>query len=106
MQEIINEFGSGIYYVAHVVMSCVGIIDNGFSVFMLAAGVYNPGLQLDFLLLMIVAAVVLAMRVIGGGLGWLILLFCVLLLLHRVVPGLSAPGGLPVSSPLQGAVQQ
>ncbi|MDR3504789.1 MAG: hypothetical protein P4L52_00935 [Acidocella sp.] len=106
MQEIINEFGAGIYSVAHVVMSGVGIIDNGFSVFMRAVGVANPGLQLDFLLLMVVAVVVLAMRIIGGGLGWIILLLCVLLLLHRVVPGLSAPGGLPVSSPLQGAIQQ
>lgn len=106
MQEIINEFGSGIYYVAHVVMSGIGMVDNGFTTFMLAVGVANPGLQLDSLLLMVVVGVVLAMRVIGGGLGWIVLLLCVLLLLHRIVPGLGAPGGLPVSSPLQNAIQQ
>lgn len=106
MQQFINEFGGGIFYVARLLMSGVGVVDNGFTIFMQAVGVANPGLQLDFLLLMVVAMVVLAMRLIGGGIGWFILLLCMLLLLHRVLPGMSGPGGISVASPLQNAMQQ
>ncbi len=101
-----SEFGAGIYYIVHIVMAGIGVVDNGFSAFMLAVGVTNPGVQMDCLLLVAVAIVVLAMRFIGGGMGWVILLFCVLLLLHRVLPGLSVPSGLPVTSPLQNTTQQ
>ncbi len=106
MQQFINEFGGAIFYVVSLVMSGVGIVDNGFTIFMLAAGVGSPSLQLTFLLLMVVAAVVLAMRLIGGGIGWFILLLCVLLLMHRVLPGMGGPEGMHVASPLQNALQQ
>src|SRR5271165_4133703 len=106
MQQLINEFGGGIFYFVRLVMSGVGIVDNGFTIFMLAAGVGSSSLQLTFLLLMVVAAVVLAMRVMGGGIGWLVLLLCVLLLLHRVLPGMGGSGGGFVASPLQNALQQ
>jgi len=106
MQQFINEFGGGIFYIARLLMSGVGIVDNGFTIFMQAVGVTNPGLQLDILLLMVVAMVVLAMRLIGGGVGWFILLLCMLLLLHRVLPGMSGSGGISVASPLQNALQR
>jgi hypothetical protein len=98
--------GAAVEYVVYMVMSVIGGIDDGFSVVMRAVGVPDPHLQLIFGLLFLVVAVILALCIVGGGLGWIILLFCVLLLLHRIVPGLGAPGGLPVASPLQNATQQ
>ena len=104
MQRFVDEFGAGIYYILHVVMSGIGFVDAGFTAFMLALGVANPGLQLDLLLIMVVAVVTLTMRAIGGGSGWVILLLCVLLLMHRVLPGVGGVDALPVASPLQSAL--
>jgi hypothetical protein len=87
MQQSTGGFGSGVTIIVNFIMSIIGGIDDGFSAFMLAAGVYSPGLQLAFLLIMVIAAVILSLRLLGGGLGWLVLLFCVMLLLHRLVVG-------------------
>jgi hypothetical protein len=39
--------------------------------------------------------VVLAMRLMGSLLGWLVLLLLILLLLHRVVPNFAGPDHFP-----------
>jgi hypothetical protein len=91
MQQYTSGFGSGVAVVINFILSVFASIDDGFSTFMQATGVYSPGLQLAFLLIMVIAAVILALRLAGGGLGWLILLFCVALLLHLLVPALRLP---------------
>ncbi|MCB5943674.1 hypothetical protein [Acidocella sp. KAb 2-4] len=106
MQNLINDFGSGIFYIVQVVMSGIGVIDNGFTTLMQAAGVQSSSLQLIFLLLLMVVAMVLAIRLLGGASGWVLLLLCILLLLHRVLPGAGGPSGFPVASPIENALHQ
>jgi hypothetical protein len=84
-------------------MRGVGVIDDLFSALMRWFGVYDPHWQLIILLGVIAFYVVLSLRAVGGMLGWAMLFFAVLLLLHRTVPGVSAPT-LPVASQLQNAL--
>ncbi len=90
--QAIEQFAQGVVVICLIVMRGVGVIDNFFSRIMIDLGVYDPRFQLYILLCVMVFYVVLSLRAVGGFLGWGMLLFAVLLLLHRTLPQLSAPG--------------
>ncbi len=99
--KMFEDFAIGVVAILIVLMRGVGVIDDLFSAAMRACDVYDPHWQLVILLGLTAFYVVLSLRAVGGMLGWVMLLFAVLLLLHRTVPGLSAPG-IPITSTLQG----
>ncbi len=90
--RVIEQFAQGVVVVCLIVMRGVGVIDNLFSQMMIALGIYDPRWQLYILLAVMAFYVVLSLRAVGGFLGWGMLLFAVLLLLHRTLPQLSPPG--------------
>ena len=96
----IEQFAVGVVMICVMIMRGVGVVDDMFSGLMRSFGVYDPNWQLCILLGLIAFYVVLALRAVGGMLGWAMLFFAVLLLLHREVPSLSAPS-MPVASQLQ-----
>jgi len=96
----IEQFALGVVTICLVIMRGVGVIDDLFSRLMEHLGVYDTGWQLCILLALLAFYVVLSLRAVGGMLGWTMLFFAVLLLLHRTVPALSSPANLPVASQL------
>jgi hypothetical protein len=96
----IEQFAIGVVTICVIIMRGVGVIDDLFSTMMESFGVYDPHWQLYILLGILAFYVVLSLRAVGGMLGWAMLFFAVLLLLHRTLPSLSAPG-MPVASQLQ-----
>ncbi len=96
----IEQFALGVVAICMTIMRGVGVIDDLFSSLMQAIGVYDPGWQLCILLGVLAFYVVLSLRAVGGMLGWAMLFFAVLLLLHRTVPRLSSPADMPVASQL------
>ena len=96
----VEQFALGMVTICVVIMRGVGVIDNLVTVFMYRMGVYDTGWQLGILLAILAFYVVLSLRAVGGMLGWVMLLFGVLLLLHRTVPSLAAPSNMPISSQL------
>lgn len=90
--KAVEAFALGVVTLCIIVMRGVGVIDDLFSALMRACGVYDPHWQLCALLGVIAIYVVLSLRAVGGVLGWAMLFFAVLLLLHRTLPALSAPG--------------
>jgi hypothetical protein len=101
--KAVEQFAIGVVTICVVIMRGVGVIDDLFSDVMRQAGVYDPGWQLGILVVVLVFYVVLSLRAVGGMLGWAMLFFAVLLLLHRTVPALSAPN-MPVASQLENAL--
>lgn len=99
----LQEFAVGLVTICVFLMRGVGVIDDQFSGLMRAMGVVDPGWQLAILLGLMVFYVVLSLRAVGGMLGWVMLLFGVLLLLHRTVPGSSSPT-MPIAAQLQNAL--
>jgi hypothetical protein len=99
----IEQFAVGIVAICMIVMRGVGVIDDLFTTLMLHCGVFSPHLQLIVLLGILAFYVVLSLRAVGGMLGWAMLLFAVLLVLHRTIPSLSSPD-LPVASQLENAL--
>ena len=100
MSHLITSFTIGILTIVGFVMHYVGFADNGFTRLMIKAGIVYPRDQLYIYLAVMVILAFVALRVLGGMLGWVILILLVLLLLHRVVPGISAPNGA-FQTPLQ-----
>jgi hypothetical protein len=100
----IEQFAIGVVSICVIVMRGVGVIDNLFSDMMNAMGVFDPTWQLCILLCLIAFYVVLSLRAVGGMLGWAMMFFAVLLLLHRTVPSLSAPD-FPIASQLNNALK-
>lgn len=96
----IEQFALGVVTICVVIMRGVGVIDDLFSTLMQHLGVFDAGWQLCILLAVLAFYVVLSLRAVGGMLGWAMLFFAVLLLLHRMVPSLSAPVSVPVVSQL------
>lgn len=97
--QAVQQFASGIVTICIVIMRGVGVIDGLFSDLMYKVGVYDPSWQLGILIIVLVFYVVLSLRAVGGMIGWAMLFFAALLLLHRTVPSLSAPN-FPVTSQL------
>jgi hypothetical protein len=87
----IEQFAVGVVTICVVLMRGVGVIDDLFSQLMQFCGVYDQHWQLCILLVVLVFYVVLSLRAVGGMLGWAMLFFAVLILLHRTVPSLTAP---------------
>ena len=96
----IEQFALGVVTICMIIMRGVGVIDDLFTRVMEDIGVYDTGWQLCILLALLAFYVVLSLRAVGGMLGWAMLFFAVLLLLHRTVPSLSAPTNMPVTSQL------
>jgi hypothetical protein len=103
MKEV-EQFAVGVGTICLVLMRGVGVIDDLFSKLMNLFGVYDPHWQLGILLVVLVFYVVLSLRAVGGMLGWAMLFFAVLLLLHRTIPSLSAPDTTMVAPALQNAL--
>ncbi len=81
-----------------LVLAGVGIIDGFLAKLMTSAGV-DPNLQVIILVCVAVLLVIAAVRSLGAVFATLAVMLLVLLLLHRVVPGLQAPHfGLPGDS--------
>ena len=76
---------AGVFVIFAFVMAFIGRIDAGLAHFMTSYHI-SPHWQLYILLIATVMLVVLALRLLGGLLGWAVLILLVLLLLHRVVP--------------------
>ena len=70
-----------------LVMGFIGRIDASLTILMTNYGI-SPQWQLYILLTATVVLVVLALRLLGGLIGWAVLILLVLLLLHWVVPSL------------------
>ena len=101
--QAIEQFAMGVVAICVIIMRGVGVIDDLFSQVMIALGLFDPHIQLYILLGILAFYVVLCLRAVGGMLGWAMLFFAVLLLLHRTVPSLSAPS-MPVVSTLSNAL--
>lgn len=101
--QAIEQFAMGVVAICVIIMRGVGVIDDLFSQVMNSFGVFNAHVQLYILLGILAFYVVLSLRAVGGMLGWAMLFFAVLLLLHRTVPSLSAPS-MPVASQLSNAL--
>lgn len=98
--EAVEQFAVGVVTMCVIIMRGIGAVDDMFTGAMRYFGVDDPHWQLCILLGLIAFYVVLALRAVGGMLGWAMLFFAVLLLLHRAVPSLSAPP-MPIATQLQ-----
>jgi hypothetical protein len=87
----VEQFALGVVTICVIIMRGVGVIDDMFSAIMRFFGLYDPQWQLYALVIFLAFYVVLSLRAVGGMLGWAMLFFAVLLLLHRTIPSLSAP---------------
>jgi hypothetical protein len=96
-----SEFSSDALAIAEFIMRWIGYLDAAISHVMILAGL-GPERQTELLLVLTVVLVVLALRVLGGLLGWLTLIVLLLLLLHHIVPGILPPQVGP--APLQNAL--
>ncbi len=93
MGHFVDFFAIGIVAFCEFIMHYVGIVDDLFSRLLILTGITNSKYQLYVFLIFMLALVVFALRILGGLLGWVVLILLVLMLLHRVVPGISTPGG-------------
>ncbi|HUW80552.1 MAG TPA: hypothetical protein VMV54_06605 [Acidocella sp.] len=97
MNNAIEAFVTGVLALCGLVMLGVGTVDDTLGMAMTSVGI-DPNWQLSILLVLTAALVVFVMRVLGGLLGWVVLLLLVLLLLHRIVPGMVTPTIMPLAS--------
>lgn len=95
MNDTPNAFVQSLLDVIEYVMHGVSIFDNGFSDLMRAAGIVDPQRQIIILLVLSVILVVVALRAVGGFIGWVMLIFLLLLMLDRVVPSLGTQNLTP-----------
>jgi len=102
MQNIVSSFVSGVVYAGQFVMLLVGDVDNLLSRIMNLVGV-SPAGQVFIVVVFAVFLGVLGLAAVRGLVGWLVLIFMVLLALHRIVPSYSS-GGSVVPSALQHAL--
>ena len=100
----LEELMLGVVLTCELIMRWVGAVDDLFSTGMRAIGVFDPHVQLYTLLAVIAFYVVLSLRAVGGLLGWVMLFFAVLLLLHRVEPGVASNVHWPVTNALEQAL--
>jgi hypothetical protein len=93
--QAVEQFAMGVVAICMIIMRGVGVIDDLFSQVMISLGVLDAHVQLYILLGILAFYVVLSLKAVGGMLGWAMLFFAVLLLMHRTIPSLSAPN-MPV----------
>lgn len=93
MDSVIVYFLTGIFYVCALVMHAAAIINGAAEQFMENMGIL-PLYQLYIFVGLFIVLSVLALRVLRGFPGWVVVLLLVLLLVERIVPGLSSPGTL------------
>jgi hypothetical protein len=86
----VDQFAIGVVTICVIIMRGVGVIDDMFSAMMRFCGLYDPHWQLYVLVIFLAFYVVLSLRAVGGMLGWAMLFFAVLILLHRTMPSLTA----------------
>lgn len=104
LQSVLNEVVS----LAGVVLHVAGAVNATASRFLTDFGIMPPYQLYLFLVLMVTLSVV-ALRSLGGLLGWLVVVVLLVLLLQRVVPGIGAPAAgssptAPVVQPLRNAL--
>jgi hypothetical protein len=85
LNQAVSYFLDGILALCILVMRGVGWVDGVLTIPMQSADL-SARTQAYILLVVTVVLVVLALRVLGGLLGWLVFLFLVLLLLHHILP--------------------
>lgn len=86
----INLVMSALLFLAGLVMQVIGFVDALLMKFMMSAGIPQR-LQVVVLVLVAIALVVAAFRLLGGVLGFLIILLLVLLVVHAAFPGMQLP---------------
>jgi hypothetical protein len=92
MAQAINLIVFAIMTLASVVMAFIGFIDRFLAALMTSAGI-PPNAQLILLVVAVVVLVIFAVRALGGVFAGLIIVLLVLLLLHKVFPGMDIPQG-------------
>ncbi|MDE8348125.1 MAG: hypothetical protein POG74_01390 [Acidocella sp.] len=90
MTNAINLVMSALLFLAGLVMQVIGFFDALLMGLMVSAGV-PPRLQVVVLVLVAIALVVAAFRLLGGVLGFLIIVLLVLLVVHAAFPGMQLP---------------
>jgi hypothetical protein len=96
----VEQFAIGVVSICVIIMRGVGVIDDLFTDLMIRAGLTDPTWQLGVLFAVLAFYVVLSLRAVGGMLGWAMLFFAVLLLLHRAAPSLTGIN-FPVATQLE-----
>jgi hypothetical protein len=90
LNSAIELFITGIFALCAMAMQVIASADDVLGEVMDNAGI-DPQHQVFILLIVTVMLVILALRVMGGLLGWLVLAVLILLLMHRIVPGMVTP---------------
>lgn len=91
MNDAVQYFVTSVLALCDMVMRFLGTIDAALGEVMTSVGI-DAHWQFLIMLVVTVILVVLALRLVGGLLGWMVLILLVMLLLHRVVPGIASPG--------------
>ncbi len=87
-----------------LVLEAIGIIDAFLAALMTAAGM-PPNVQLVVLIVAALLLMVFAIRVLGGIFGVLLIVLLMLLIMHRLLPGMQLPhGSLPAELQQLGTV--
>ena len=79
---------------AGLVMGVIGFLDGLLAAWMTAAGI-PPGTQGILLAVAVVVLVIFALRLLGRIFGALVIVLLVLLLAHKIFPGVHAPQERP-----------
>ena len=93
MNQALNSIQALILGLFAAIMAAMAAIEGFLRSLMAQAGVGGQ-LQKGVLIVVLVLLVLAALRVFGRVFGVLITIFLVLLLIHVLAPGLSAPGRL------------
>jgi len=94
MQAAINFIIALILGLFDAIMAFIGLIDFHLSDAMTREGIGDQ-LQSVILLVVTVFLVLLALRLVGGLFGWLVLILLSLLLLHHLIPAMVQAGWVP-----------
>ena len=92
MDHAINLIIFVIMTLASLVMTVIGFIDSILAAAMSSAGI-PPNVQIILLAVAAIILVVFALRALGRLFAALIIVLLVLMLVHRVFPGLEVPHG-------------
>jgi hypothetical protein len=101
LQSVLNS----IFSFCEVILYCAGWVNDMATSVLSDFGIPTP-YQIYIFLAIMVAVSVLALRWLGGFMGWVLVLVLVVLLLQRVLPDFTSYGtpNLPVAHPLQTAL--
>jgi hypothetical protein len=105
LTHAINFVLSIIFTLAELVLEAIGIADAFLAALMTSAGL-PPNLQIAVLIVVALMLVVFAIRALGGVFSVLLIILLVLLIAHRMFPGMAIPHSmLPAQWPKAGSVQ-